>query len=268
MLTKPLKDTGDIFLCRVRNGFQILLVDIRRTEAEHPIDDRLIHRRMMNPHDILTHRQKALMSAVFLGEHIAGHRLFIVDEHDIHCAVTDIAKHIHSGKFGKPVCHCRKALRENIHADNLNMVGNSSKAVINSLVLHEIFPKAASLTADPCEGETCRDSYLAACYLADIHLTGNGRKSENIVVNVLRFIREEFFMALTDEVIPAVKDEQIFLEYRLSVITCDTSGKAAIRGLDIAVAAVNSDDKFIVDNLHFFTSVSVLYPVWAYTAPP
>ena len=81
----------------------------------------------MRTHDILPHGQQALVCTVFLRKHIPGNRLFVIDEHDIHGAVPNIADHVYAPKVRKPVCHRRKALWEHIHAHDLHMVGDISE---------------------------------------------------------------------------------------------------------------------------------------------
>lgn len=69
--------------------------------------------------------------------------------------------------------------------------------------------------------------------LADIQLTGNGGKGENIVVAVCHFVGDKFLVFLTDEIISALIDEQIALEGRLFVIGGNARLEAAVGGLDL-----------------------------------
>lgn len=47
---------------------------------------------------------------------------------------------------------------------------------------------------------------------------GNSGKGENIVVAVCHFVRDKFFVFLSDEIISVLIDEQIALEGRLLVV--------------------------------------------------
>ena len=71
------------------------------------------------------------MCSELLREHIARNRLFVVDEHDVHCAVADITEHIHALEIGEPVSDGSKALREHIDAYYLNRVISVAERELN-----------------------------------------------------------------------------------------------------------------------------------------
>ena len=268
MLTKSLKNALHIIGGRVGNGFQIILLDICRTETEHPVDNRLIHGGVMNTHDILPHGQQALVCTVFLRKHIPGNRLFVIDEHDVHRTVSDIADHVYAPKVRKPVCHRRKALWEHIHAYDLHMVGNISEREVHGFVLQEIVPELVPLTTDPSKRKTCRNSDFAAGHFSDIQFPCDGRKRQHIVVQIPRLIRKELLVPFTDQVELAFIDKQIFFEHRLLGIGGNACREAAVCGFDIAVAAVNSNYDYIVDHLHSTTSISARGLFRAYRGRP
>ena len=85
----------------------------------------------MNPHHVLSRSQQALVRSELLREHIARNRLFVVDEHDVHCAVADITEHIHTLEIGEPVSYGSKALREHIDAYYLNRVIGIAERELN-----------------------------------------------------------------------------------------------------------------------------------------
>ena len=122
----------------------------------------------MRTHDILPHGQQALVCTVFLRKHIPGDRLLVIDEHDVHRTVSDIADHVYAPKVRKPVCHRRKALWEHIHAHDLHMVGDISEREVYGFVLQEIIPELVPLTTDPSKRKTCRNSDFAAGHFSDI----------------------------------------------------------------------------------------------------
>ena len=268
MLTKPLKNALHIIGSRVSNGFQIILLDICRTEPEHPVDNRLVHGGVMRTHDILPHGQQALVCTVFLRKHIPGDRLLVIDEHDVHRTVSDIADHVYALKVRKPVCHRRKALWEHIHAYDLHMVGDISEREVYGFVLQEIVPELVPLTTDPGKRKTCRNSDFAAGHFSDIQFPRDGRKRQHIVVQIPRLIRKELLVPFTDQVELAFKDKQIFFEHRLSVIGGETCREAAVCGFDIAVTAVDSNYDYIVDHLHAITSISARGLFRAYRERP
>ena len=131
MLTESLEDSFHILRCCISDCFQILPIDVRSSEPKHAVDDRVINGGMVNPHHVLPRSQQALVRSEFLREHIARNRLLVIDEHDIHCAVADIAEHIHTLEIGEPVSHGSKALREHIDAYYLNRVIGIAERELN-----------------------------------------------------------------------------------------------------------------------------------------
>ena len=208
------------------------------------------------------------MCTVFLRKHIPGNRLFVIDEHDIHGAVPNIADHVYAPKVRKPVCHRRKALGKYIHAYDLHMVGNISEREVYGFVLQEIVPELVPLTTDPGKRKTCRNSDFAAGHFSDIQFPCDGRKRQHIVVQIFRLIRKELLMSFADQVKLAFKDKQIFFEHRLSVIGGETCREAAVCGFHIAVTAVDSNYDYIVDHLHAITSISARGLFRAYRERP
>lgn len=93
---------------------------------------------------------------------------------------------------------------------------------------------------------------------ADIQLSGNGGKSENIVVVVGHLVGDKFLVFLTDQIILALINKQIAFEGRLLVVGCGTRFEAAVGGLDVAVAVVDADDNGVGVVVHKIHSVSFL----------
>ena len=222
----------------------------------------------MRTHDILPHSQQALVRTIFFRKHIPGNRLFVIDEHDIHGAVSNIADHVYAPKVREPVGHRRKALGKHIHAYDLHMVGDISEREVYGFVLQEIAPELVPLTTDPSKRKACRNSDFAAGHFSDIQFPRDGRKRQYIVVQIFRLIRKELLVPFTDQVKLAFKDKQIFFEHRLSVIGGETCRETAVCGFHIAVTAVDSDYDYIVDHLHSITSISARGPFRAYRGRP
>lgn len=78
--------------------------------------------------------------------------------------------------------------------------------------------------------------------LTDVQLTGNGGKGKNIVVAVCHFVGDKFLVFLTDEIVSALVDKQIAFEGRFFVIGDHARLEAAMSGLDVAVAVIDTDD--------------------------
>ena len=81
--------------------------------------------------------------------------------------------------------------------------------------------------------------------LADIQLTGNSGKGENIIVAVCHFVGDKFLVFLTDEIVSVLIDKQIAFEGWLFVVGGNARLEAAVGGLDVAVAMVDTDDNGI-----------------------
>ena len=148
------------------------------------------------------------------------------------------------------------------------MVGDISEREVYGFVLQEIVPELVPLTTDPSKRKTCRNSDFAAGHFSDIQFPCDGRKRQHIVVQIPRLIRKELLVPFTDQVELAFIDKQILLEHRLLVIGGNACREAAVCGLDIAVAAVDSDYDYIVNHLHSITSISARGPFRAYRGRP
>ena len=73
---------------------QITLADVCRAVADDTFKDSFIHRHAKLLHQIFTHRKHTLIGAVLFGEALFCKRAALIDIHDVHRAVTNIAEHI------------------------------------------------------------------------------------------------------------------------------------------------------------------------------
>lgn len=90
--------------------------------------------------------------------------------------------------------------------------------------------------------------------LADIQLSCNGSKGQNIVVTVCHFVRDKLLVTFAHGVIAAVVDKQIAFEGRLLVRDDHARRKAAMCSLDIPIAVVDADDYRVI--VHIVHSLS------------
>ena len=242
MLTQSAEDALCILSCGITDGGQITVADVCRAVADDTIKYGFIHRYAKLLHQIFTHSEHTLICAVFLGEALFRKRAALVDIHDVHRAVANIAEHIDTLELTELVCNRGKALRENICADKINVVVNALESEVGAVVLKEICLEAVLLFAYPSQRKSCRKMNTGRGQLADIQLTGNGGKGENIIVTVGHFVGDKLLVFLTDEIISALIDKQIALEGRLFVIGGNARLEAAVGGLDVAIAMVDTDD--------------------------
>ena len=89
------------------------------------------------------------MCPKLLREHIARNRLFVIDEHDIHRTIANVADHIDALEIRESICNRSKSLREHIHADDLNGIQRISESELHGSVLQKVFLKIISLTTYP-----------------------------------------------------------------------------------------------------------------------
>ena len=233
MFTQSAEDTLCVLGCSITDGSQITLADVCRAVTDHTFKDSFIHRHTKLLHQILTHRKHTLIGAILFSEALFRKRTALVDIHDVHRAVANIAEHIDPLKLTEFIGNRRKALRENICADKINVVVNALESEVGAGVLQEIFFKAVLLFAHPGQRKSRRKVNTGRGQLADVQLTGNSGKGENIVVAVGHFVGDKFLVFLTDEIISTLIDEQIALEGRLFVISGNARLEAAVGGLDV-----------------------------------
>ena len=122
------------------------------------------------------------------------------------------------------------------------MIVNALESEVSAVVLQEICLEAVLLFAHPSQGKSRSKVDTGRGQLADVQLTGNGGKGENIIVAVGHFVGDKFLVFLTDEIISALIDKQIALERRFFVISGNARLETAVGGLDVAVAVVDTDD--------------------------
>ena len=100
---------------------------------------------------------------------------------------------------------------------------------------------------------------------ADIQLSGNGGKSENIIVAVGHLVGDKFLVFLPDNIILALIDKHIALEGGFFVIGSNACLETAMGGLDIPVPVVDADDDGIGGCIVIAhkTHIDSFLPLWA-----
>lgn len=250
MLPQSAEDSLSIFGCGITDGGQIAFTNVRCTVTDDTLKNGFIDRYAKLLHQIFTHRKHTLISAVFLGKVLFRKRAALVDIHDVHRAIANIAEHIDTLEFTELVCKRRKALRENICTCKFNVIVNALKREISAVVLQEIRLENVLLFAHPSQRKSHRKLNTGRGQLADIQLTGNSGKSESIIIAVGHFVGDKFLVFLSDEIISALIDEQIAFE-GLFVISGNARFGTAVGGLDIAVAVVDTDDDNLKENKEY-----------------
>lgn len=112
MLPEPAHNAGHILCGGAADHGEIFFSDVSRAEAENVFDHRIIHGGAELLHQAFSDGKHTLVCAVFLGKALAGNGLSVIDIHDIHGAVSDVAEHIDALEVAESVCNSREALRE------------------------------------------------------------------------------------------------------------------------------------------------------------
>ena len=128
------------------------------------------------PQHALPDSQHTLVCPELLHIALVGNRTALVDIHDIHGAVADVAEHIRSCKVPKICCNGGKALREDVRACKLHMVVHASESEVRRFLLQKIRPESVLLFADPCEGQTCGKMDAGRGKMANVQLPSDGGK--------------------------------------------------------------------------------------------
>ena len=147
--------------------------------------------------------------------------------------------------------YLRKALREDVCACKFHMIFHATEGKVSAFVLKQICPEAVLLLGYPGQGKSCGKMDTGRGQPADIQLSGNGGKGENIIIAVGHLVGDKFLVFLSDQIIPALIDQQIAFECGFFVIDSNAGFEATVGGLDIAVAVVDADDDgVIVHKIH------------------
>ena len=99
ILAERFKNVAVILLDRVRDAVEILFPDVRRSRSYHLLDDRFVEYCTETVEHHSRSLDDALVHAELFREALAFDRLFVVDVHDIHRAVSDVCEHIHTCHF-------------------------------------------------------------------------------------------------------------------------------------------------------------------------
>ena len=130
------------------------------------------------------------------------------------------------------------------------MVIHTTESKVCAVILKQICLEAVLLLGYPSQRKSSGNVNTGRGQLADIQFTGNSGKGENIIIAVSHFVGDKFLVFLSDEIVSALIDKQIALEGRFLIIGCNARLEAAVSGLDIAVAVVDTDDNGIGVVIH------------------
>ena len=87
------------------------------------------------PREFFTDGKDALMDAVFIRETFSGYGFPVIDVHNIHGSVADVAQHIDAFEIAERIRDSGKALRENVGADEIDVIFHAPESEIRALIL-------------------------------------------------------------------------------------------------------------------------------------
>ena len=138
VLPQEPEDTRGILLGDLADRVQVSLADVCRSLTDYLLDHALIHRRAELTQEALPDCDHALLGAVLLGEAFLLDRHPVVDVHDVHSAVADIAEHVDAAEPEQVFRHRGEALGEDVRAGEGHMIVEPAKREIDLFVLQEV----------------------------------------------------------------------------------------------------------------------------------
>ena len=228
--------------------------DVCLPGAEHRLDDIVADLPLSCAGERLPNRERALMRSEFLGIHLPGLRSAIDHVERVHGAVPDVADQIDALHAGGKFRNGGVALRIDFHADDADFVFRAAKHERDLFVPGEVGSEGILLPAGPCQRQTGGEKHVCFGQPGVLQLHGNGGKGENVIILVLDLLGKEFFVPLSDQMVPTCVDQQVVCERRLLVLFEDAGGEAVVCGLDVAVTVIDPDDCDSLDGFHGVSS--------------
>ena len=244
----------------VRRGFaddlHIFGRNIGRALAHHLLDGHVRHRSPAEPRQGLPRLQHALVSAVLLREALLQHRLAVVNRHDNHGAVADVAQHVRPGEFPQFGNDGGIALRVHVHANQIDMVVDAAPVEIYMPILRQIGAEPLALVADPRQRQSDRQMNSRRGQLIAPKLLPDARQRQQVVILIADLIERELPMPRTDDVILAIVHQHVLRVRRFSLAASNARRKNAVRRLDVPVAVIQPDDVDFAEYPHILLTFS------------
>ena len=122
ILAERFKNLRAVFTDSLGNAVKILFGNIRISEANILFNDGIINLNAQLVHSCIFSGGNAPVYTKLFCVALAFYRLLVIDIHNVHCAVSNICKHIHARHFVKPVDYGGVALGIYRTAHNSDMV--------------------------------------------------------------------------------------------------------------------------------------------------
>ena len=99
------------------------------------------------PREFFTDGKDALMDAVFIRETFSGYGFPVIDVHNIHGSVADVAQHIDAFEIAERIRDSGKAPRENVGADEIDVIFHAPESEIRALIPYRKYKKYTGFLA-------------------------------------------------------------------------------------------------------------------------
>ena len=156
--------------------------------------------------------------------------------------MADVTEHGCALEFCQLVRNSREALREDVAADNPDVVGSAIEAEFHVFPLDQVFAEAIFLLRYPGQGQSDSQVDVGDGQMRQLQLPGDGGKRQDVIVLIRHLVRDEFLVFLADAVPLAVVLKRSDDEVWLFVIGGHTCPEAGVGRLDVSVAMVDPND--------------------------
>ena len=229
--------------CRRRaDGREVLLFNIGLTEPHDGLDGRVVNGCLMLPHDRLPNGEHALMGSVLFREALAQHRAAVVDVHDVHGSVSDVAEHVGALEAVQLRRDGGIALGKYVRVGKRHMVLHAVEGEVGGLVLEQVFTKRLLLLADPGQWQSDRQVDAGGGQPTELQFPGDGSERQDVVIGIVDLAGQEGLVFLADDVILALVHQHIVGKDRFCVVCRHAGLKVPVRCLYATIAVVDGDD--------------------------
>ena len=174
----------------------------------------------------------------------------VLNGHDVHGAVADVAEHVHALELPEHGHDGGESLCVHVSADDIDVVFDAAPDEIHMVVLEQIGTKALTLGLHPGQGQTGGDVDAGFGPPVFPKLLTDAGEGQDIVIRATDLVRSELPVPAADDVVFAFVNEQVLCVGRLVVEGQHAGGEDAAGGFQVAVAVVDADDLHVLKLFH------------------
>ena len=250
VLAQPAHDLRRITGCDLADGVHIVAPDVRVAVSEHLVNDSIRHGASEALRQSFACPEHTLIGAVLLREALIHDGSSVLNGHNVHGAVADVAEHVHALELPEHGHDGGESLRIHIRADDIDVVFDAAPGEIHMIVLEQIGAEALTLGLHPGQGQTGGDVHAGFGHPVLPQLLSDAGECQDVVIRVADLVQGELSVPAADDVVFAVINEQILRVDRLVVEGQHAGGEDAAGGFQVSIAIVNSDDLHVLKLFH------------------